>query len=124
MKQAVSISHPSANPTALLLAEKHEQNPSVLKMSQFNETVDLLKSASAWNKFSIKRFGVDFERTTYTKLNTLIKDPKWYLPETELMTEDFTSRTCQCYIADVRVLSNYTGISRRVNRRVAESEIG
>ncbi len=81
------------NRLALLLAEKHERTPSVLKMSQFNETLDLLKSATAWNKFSIKRFGVDFKRTTYRELRTLIKDPKWYDPETETTTKGFVSCT-------------------------------
>jgi hypothetical protein len=78
-----------ANAVALLLAEKHETKPSTLKMSRFSETLDLLKSASAWDKFSLKRFGVEFERTTYTNLNMLIKDPQWYDPETESTTEDF-----------------------------------
>ena len=58
-------------------------------MSKFNETLDLLKSASAWDKFSLKRFGVLFKRTAHTDLNTLIDDPRWYDPETETTTEDF-----------------------------------
>ena len=48
---------------AILLSEKHETRPSTLKMTKFNETLDLLKSASAWDKFSLVRFGVEFEKT-------------------------------------------------------------
>ena len=77
---------------ALLLAEKHETKPSTLKMTKFSETLDLLKSASAWDKFSLTRFGVKFERTEYTDLSTLIKDQRWYDPETETATKGFVNR--------------------------------
>lgn len=60
-------------------------------MSKFTETVDLLKSASSWDKFSLKRFGVDFERTTYTPPTSLITNPDYYDPETEA-DEDFATR--------------------------------
>ena len=72
-------------------AEKHEKNPSTLKKSKFSETIEL-GSASAWKKFSLVRFGVDFDQMTLTELNTLIKDPQWYNPETEIDPEDFLER--------------------------------
>ena len=81
-----------ADAVALLLAEKHETKPSTLKMSRFSETLDLLKSASAWDKFSLRRFGVEFESATYTELNTLIKNRQWYDPETETATRGFVNR--------------------------------
>ena len=56
----------------------HEQRPSTLKMSKFNETLDLLSSASAWTKFNLERFGVLFERTVYTELSSLVGLEKWY----------------------------------------------
>jgi hypothetical protein len=65
-----------------LLAEKHETEPSTRKRRKYTETLDLLKSASSWDKFSLKRFAVDFDKSIYTSLNTLIKDPKWYDPNT------------------------------------------
>ena len=68
---------------ALLLEEKHNKRPSTLKMSKFAETIDLLKSASAWDKFSLARFGVDFKRTEHTALTTLITDHRYYDPRTE-----------------------------------------
>ena len=93
-----------ADEVALLLAEKHETTPSTLKMSEFTETLDLLKSASAWDKFSLKRFGVKFERTKYTELNTLIEHWKWYDPNTETGFEDFAERN-NIYedVVDIRV---------------------
>jgi hypothetical protein len=59
-------------------------------MSQFVETLDP-ESASAWDKFYLTRFGVDFDRNEHTELNTLIVDPKWYDPGTE-KAKDFTNR--------------------------------
>lgn len=81
-----------ADNLAVLRAEKHETQPSTLKMTKFSETLDLLKSASAWDKFSLARFGVQFERTTHTELSTLIKDQRWYDPETETATKGFVDR--------------------------------
>ena len=81
-----------ADVLALLLADKHETKPSTLKMTKFSETLDLLKSASAWDKFSLTRFGVKFERTTYTELKTLITDERWYDPETETAAKRFLYR--------------------------------
>jgi hypothetical protein len=60
-------------------------------MSKFTETIDLLKSASAWDKFSLKRFGVEFDRTQYTPLNMLIRGRSYYDPETAT-TRDFLKR--------------------------------
>lgn len=89
---------------ALLLAEKHETTPSTLKMSEFTETLDLLKSASAWDKFSLKRFGVKFASTKYTELTTLMKDQKWYDLNTETTVDDFADRN-NIYedVVDIRV---------------------
>lgn len=81
----------AADVTALLLAEKHESNPSTLKMSEFSETLDL-KSASGWDKFSLALCGVEFDRSTYTELRSLIKDPRWYDPTTETMIRGFVER--------------------------------
>jgi hypothetical protein len=67
---------------ALLLSEKHETNPSTQKKRKYGETLDLFKSASAWDKFSLQRFAVDFKKTDCTPLNSLIKDPRWYDPRT------------------------------------------
>ena len=47
-------------------------------MSQFHETLDLLKSASAWDKFTLARFGVHFQRTEETELSDLIGPTQWY----------------------------------------------
>jgi hypothetical protein len=77
---------------ALLLEEKHNERPSTLKIGKFTETIDLLKSASAWDKFSLRRFGVDFKRMEHTPLASLIADPRYYDPETET-TDDFAIRT-------------------------------
>jgi len=49
-----------------------------VKMSKFNETLDLLSSASAWNKFNLERFGVLFEPTVCTELSSLAGLGKWY----------------------------------------------
>ena len=59
-------------------------------MTKYKEEIQLgeLGSASSWHKFTLPRFCVDFERTTYTPLNVLIMDPSWYDPDTEL-SEDF-----------------------------------
>jgi len=59
-------------------------------MTKYKEEIKLgeLASASAWGKFTLPRFCVDFERTRYTPLNVLITDPTWYDPETEV-SEDF-----------------------------------
>lgn len=76
---------------ALSLEAKHETRPSVRRMSKFTETIDLLKSASSWDKFSLKRFGVDLERKTYTPLTSLITNPDYYDPETEA-DRDFARR--------------------------------
>ena len=74
---------PFPDMSALLLEGKHNKRPSTLKMSKFTETIDLLKSASAWDKFSLTRFGVDFKRTEHTALTTLITDQSYYDPRTE-----------------------------------------
>ena len=89
------------NSIALKLEKKHEERPSTRRMSKFGETIDL-KSASAWNKFSLKRFGVEFKKTEHTPLNTLIKDLKWYNPDTEI-TEDFKISDIHCGAADCRL---------------------
>jgi hypothetical protein len=59
-------------------------------MSKFTETIDLLKSASAWDKVSLQRFGVVFDSSDYTPLTTLISDPRYYDPDTE--ATDFALR--------------------------------
>ncbi len=92
-----------ADVVALLLAEKHETTPSTLKMSEFAETLDLLKSASAWDKFSLKRFGVDFERTIYTELHTVINDRRWYDPDMETTTDGFADRNIYENVIDNRL---------------------
>jgi len=58
-----------------------------------------------WNKFTLTRFGVDFDRTTYTPLTALITDPRYYNPETET-TEDFPIRTCVCLLIALMVVYN------------------
>ena len=88
--RSATLSGP-ADRIALLQAEKHESNPSTLKMSQFSETLDL-KSASGWNKFNLSICGVDFDRTTYKELRTLIKDPQWYDQATETKDSGFAQR--------------------------------
>jgi len=45
-------------------------------MTKFSETLDLLRSAIAWDKFTLGRFGVVFERTEDTELKSLIGSPK------------------------------------------------
>jgi hypothetical protein len=72
---------------ALERAAKHEAQPSTLKMSKYAETLDL-KSASAWDKFSLVRFGVEFDVGDNTDLETLI-DARWYDPETETCRKNF-----------------------------------
>ena len=99
----VSLVVRGADVLALLQAEKHETRPSTLKMSRFSETLDLLKSASAWDKFSLTRFGVEFGKTTQTDLRTLIKDQKWYNPATETTTEDFVDRNIYEDVVDIRL---------------------
>ena len=96
---------------ALSLEVKHETKLSV-RMSKFTETIDLLKSASSWDKFSLKRFGVDFERTTYTPLTSLITNPDYYDPETDGNGE-FARRKNSDYFAEYRLLLHYTGITER-----------
>jgi hypothetical protein len=71
-------------------------------MSKFTETIDLLKSASAWDKFSLGRFGVEFYRTDYSPLNALIQNPRYYDPETET-TPDFVRRIFFLSIANDRL---------------------
>lgn len=93
---------PSADLVALLLEEKHNKRPSTLKMSKFTETIDLLKSASAWDKFSLNRFGVDFVRTEHTPLTTLITDQRYYDPRTETR-RDFVRRCSSRKVADDRL---------------------
>lgn len=61
------------------------------------ETIDLLKSVSSWDKFSLQRFGVEFDPTTYTPLTTLITDLCYYDPETE-PEEGFAERTPRQYL--------------------------
>ena len=79
---------------ALLPADKHEKNPSTRRKRKYGETLDLLKSASAWDKFSLQRFGVEFKKTEFTPLTTLIEDPKWYDPRT-VDEPWFVARTLQ-----------------------------
>jgi len=73
-------------------------------MSKFSETLDLLKSASAWDKFSLTRFGVKFERTTYTNLNTFIQDSKWYDPEMETTIEGFVHHIAHNGTAELQAI--------------------
>jgi hypothetical protein len=74
----------------------------VIKMSKYTETIDLLKSASAWDKFSLKRFGVKFDRTQHTPLNALIADRSYYDPET-VTTRDFLQRASFLTVVDNRL---------------------
>ena len=59
-------------------------------MRKYKEEIQLgeLASASSWSKFTLPRFCVDFQRTTFTPLEVLIMDSMWYDPETEI-SEDF-----------------------------------
>ena len=81
----------------------------MIKMSRFTETIDPLKSASAWDKFSLKRFRVEFDRTQYTPLNMLIRDRSYYDPETAT-TRDFLKRTSFEALLTVGYNRMYTGI--------------
>ena len=87
---------------ALLLAEKHETNPSTRKKRKYGETLDLLKSASGLDKFSLQRFAVEFKKTEYTPLKTLITDPKWYDPRT-VEEPWFVARIYSGGISDYRI---------------------
>ena len=95
---------------ALQLAEKHEVRPSAPKMSNFRETLDL-KSVSAWDKFSLGLFGVQFEQEEYTALNTLITDSKFYDPKTDT-TRGFEMRTFHQCVADSRLLQYSQSVPR------------
>lgn len=86
---------------ALLLAEKHETQPSTLKMSKFSETIHI-DSASSWNKIYLARFGVEYGHETDTPLTDLITDPKYYDPTTE-QTRNFAERAVLIVIADNRL---------------------
>jgi len=86
-----------ADVVALLRSEKHESKPSTIKMTEFTHTLDLLKSGSDWDKFTIQRLGVEFDRTTYLGLNTLINDRRWYDPKTETETEEFADSLILLY---------------------------
>ena len=70
--------------TALLMAEKHEANPSRLsttKSSRFRKTADFgLNSASAWTEFNLNLLGADYVKNDYHSLPDevyafSIKDP-------------------------------------------------
>lgn len=52
-------------------AEKYETWPRTFKMTNFGETLYLLKSANTWDKFSLTRFEVKFSRTK-TKLSSVV----------------------------------------------------
>ena len=93
---------------ALLRAGKHEARPTARRMTRFKETLDL-QSASAWDKFYLTRFGVKFDRSEYTPLNTLITDPKWYDPETE-PTRNFVERMPYSNVADSRLSSCFGSV--------------
>jgi hypothetical protein len=93
---------------ALSRAKKHETRPSTLKMSRFSETLDL-ECASAWDKFYLTRLGVQFDRTEYTPLETLITDPKWYDPETE-PSLNFAERMSCSNITDGRLSAGFEGV--------------
>src|SRR5215510_9015761 len=84
------------------MEEKHETRPSAKKvMRKYRENIDV-KSASNWDRFSLTRFHVDFQRKAHTALNTLIKGSKWYDPETE-PTPDFLRRMTHAHITDFRI---------------------
>ena len=79
------------------------------KKRKYDETLDLLKSASAWDKYSLKRFMVEFERLAYIPLSVLIKDAKWYDPKTE-SKPGFAQRTAHRVIVDCRLRNAYQSI--------------
>jgi hypothetical protein len=79
--------------SVLANATKRERTPSMLKMTKFSEMLDLLKSVSAWDKMSLTRFGVEFDRNSHVELSeTLITDRRWYDPETATDTWNFARR--------------------------------
>ena len=84
-----------------MLAEKHETQPSTLKMSRFSETIHI-DSASSWNKIYLDRFGVEYGHETETPLSDLITDRKYYDPATE-QTRNFAERTVLIVITDNRL---------------------
>jgi hypothetical protein len=58
------------------MEEKHETRPSAKKVNRkYREDIDV-KSASNWDRFFLIRFHFDFQRNTYTALNTLINGSK------------------------------------------------
>jgi len=72
-------------------------------MTKFGETLDLLKSASAWDKFTLDRFGVAFEAGVYTELSSLIGSPSWYDVTGEPMKGFIQSITPWKELADRRI---------------------
>ena len=76
--------------------EKHETQPTAMALGKsrkkYKETIDFVNSASAWDKFTLTRFGVDFDTATETPLTELITDPKYYDPKSEPARE-FAERT-------------------------------
>ena len=68
------------------MEEKHETQPTAMKMgkskSKYNEKIDF-ECASAWDQFTLTRFGVDFDAATETPLTKLITNPDYYNPKTE-----------------------------------------
>ena len=72
------------NCVALMQAVKHEEQPTAMKLGKsgkkYKETIDFVGSASAWDKFTLTRFGVDFDPIMETPLTNLIIDQRYYDP--------------------------------------------
>ena len=83
---------------ALAREEKHETKPTAKRMGKSNskdqETIDFVRSASAWDRFTLAKFGVDFDPTVRTPFTELITNPKYYDPTTE--SPEFAERTVLC----------------------------
>jgi hypothetical protein len=58
---------------ALLMAEKHETNPSTTRRRQYRKTIDL-RSASGWTKWNLDLFNIKFEKHVYTNLRNYLGD--------------------------------------------------
>ena len=118
------LSGVTLNCVALLLADERETRSTTRKKRKYDETLDLLKSASAWDKYSLGRFGVEFHRLGYTPLSVLIKDGEWYDVTTE-SKPSFAKRTARRgFIADSRLRNAYQRVDGGYRRDIEELRHG
>src|SRR5438045_9573914 len=97
------------------MADKHESAPTALKSpKEFRETVKI-RSASSWNKVTLKLFHVAFDRNRFSDLREFV-DSTYFLPPAD--DQDYCRRNTYVIATHVRLREYFERFRRHRRERL------